>query len=168
MSLTLRRGLREEIGSWKIICIRVRIRRISSPERFVRSVPSKTTLPAAACSSCMTARPVVDLPQPDSPTRPRVSPSRTSKLMPETAWTFCPPAAGNSTTRSSTVRIMSSGGAVLSPIAPLAKPLAKCALPVPAISFLFLPVPLHPSFPYHLHPPSPFQSSFHLHSPTRL
>ena len=132
MSLTLRRGLSEEIGSWKIICMRVRIRRISSPERVVRSVPSKTTLPVVACSSCMTARPVVDLPQPDSPTSPRVSPSRTSKLMPETAWTFCPPAAGNSTTRSSTVRITSSN--------PPACDCAKCALPVPAISCRLLPV----------------------------
>ena len=33
----------------------------------------------------MIARPVVDLPQPDSPTRPRVSPCSTSRLMPETA-----------------------------------------------------------------------------------
>ena len=40
--------------------------------------------------SCMMARPVVDLPQPDSPTRPRVSPGSTSKLMPDTAWTFSP------------------------------------------------------------------------------
>ncbi len=33
------------------------------------------------------ARPVVDLPQPDSPTRPSVSPRRTSKLRPSTART---------------------------------------------------------------------------------
>ena len=32
-------------------------------------------------------RPSVDLPQPDSPTRPSVSPRRTSRLTPSTAWT---------------------------------------------------------------------------------
>ena len=32
-------------------------------------------------------RPVVDLPQPDSPTRPSVSPARTSKETSQTAWT---------------------------------------------------------------------------------
>jgi hypothetical protein len=41
--------------------------------------------------SCMTARPVVDLPHPDSPTSPRVSPSARSKLMSDTAWTLRPP-----------------------------------------------------------------------------
>ena len=44
------------------------------------------------------ARPVVDLPQPDSPTSPSVSPSATSKLTPETAWTVWPPLR-NSTTQ---------------------------------------------------------------------
>ena len=55
--------------------------------RAARSAPSKSTLPLVGGGSCMIARPVVDLPQPDSPTRPSVSPSRTSRLMPETAWT---------------------------------------------------------------------------------
>ena len=32
--------------------------------------------------------PVVVFPQPDSPTRPTVSPRRMSKLTPSTAWTF--------------------------------------------------------------------------------
>ena len=36
-------------------------------------------------------RPSVDLPQPDSPTNPSVSPLRTSKLTPSTARTACPP-----------------------------------------------------------------------------
>ena len=40
------------------------------------------------------ARPVVDLPQPDSPTRPSVSPSSTSKLTSDTAWTLRPPPGG--------------------------------------------------------------------------
>ena len=38
----------------------------------------------------MIARPVVLLPQPDSPTRPSVSPRRTSKLIPDTALTMSP------------------------------------------------------------------------------
>ena len=42
----------------------------------------------------MIARPVVDLPQPDSPTRPSVSPRTTSKLTPDTAWTVRPAAGG--------------------------------------------------------------------------
>ena len=51
----------------------------------------------------MIARPVVDLPQPDSPTSPSVSPRRTSRLMPDTALTTRPVRpTGNSTTRSST------------------------------------------------------------------
>ena len=33
-------------------------------------------------------RPVVDLPQPDSPTRPKVSPGKMSKLMSSTALTL--------------------------------------------------------------------------------
>src|SRR3546814_8695204 len=66
MSLTLRRGLSDEIGSWKIIWRRVRVLRSSSPRSFVRSVPSKSTSPLVGFGSCMMARPVVDLPQPDS------------------------------------------------------------------------------------------------------
>ena len=45
---------------------------------------------------------MVDFPQPDSPTRPRVSPVVTVKLTPETACTVWRPLR-NSTTRSSTV-----------------------------------------------------------------
>ena len=40
------------------------------------------------------AREVTLLPQPDSPTRPIVSPGSTSKLIPSTAWTGAPAAAG--------------------------------------------------------------------------
>ena len=38
------------------------------------SRPSKMTLPPVGSSSRVISRPVVDLPQPDSPTRPSVSP----------------------------------------------------------------------------------------------
>ena len=54
------------------------------------SWPSKMTLPARRRGSCMIARPVVDLPQPDSPTSPSVSPGSTSRLMSETALTLSP------------------------------------------------------------------------------
>jgi hypothetical protein len=57
----------------------------------------------------MSSRAVVDLPQPDSPTMPRVSPSMTSKSMPSTARTTFfgpkkPPAMGKCLTRPRTVR----------------------------------------------------------------
>ena len=61
-----------------------------------------------------TSSSVVVLPQPDSPTRARVSPRRTSKEMPETAWTVptrrlktAPFMSGNSLTRSVTRRTSS-------------------------------------------------------------
>ena len=126
MSRTLRRGFREEIGSWKIIWILVRASRIASPDNAVRLVPSKTIEPDVGLGSCIMARPVVLLPQPDSPTMPRVSPLRTSNEIPLTAFTLRPVRpTGNSTTRSSTRKRTSSV-------------LRRCALPVPAISFRFL------------------------------
>ena len=98
MSPTLRRGLSDEMGSWKIICICGRSRRSSSPPMSVSSDPSKLTVPPVGRLICMTALPVVDLPHPDSPTRPRVSPGRTSKLTSDTAWTLAPVRPmGNST-----------------------------------------------------------------------
>ena len=51
------------------------------------SRPSNSTVPPVGSSSRVTSRDVVDLPQPDSPTRPRVWPSLTVKLMPSTALT---------------------------------------------------------------------------------
>src|SRR5690606_9166589 len=54
----------------------------------------------------MMARPTVDLPQPDSPTKPRVSPRATSKLTSETACTVFLPAA-NVTVRCCTLSTMS-------------------------------------------------------------
>ena len=56
----------------------------------------------------MRALPVVDLPQPDSPTRPRVSPRSTSMLTSLTAWTLRPVLpTGNSTCSRSARRRMS-------------------------------------------------------------
>ena len=79
MSTTRRRGLSDEMGSWKIICIRGRVSRRVRRLSAVISWPSKRTEPEVGRGSCITALPVVDFPQPDSP------PWRTSKLTSETA-----------------------------------------------------------------------------------
>src|SRR5690349_16253687 len=50
-------------------------------------LPSNRISPAVGAISFMIIRPVVVLPQPDSPTSPTVSPRRMSKLMPSTART---------------------------------------------------------------------------------
>src|SRR6478752_2438347 len=122
MSRTLRRGLSDEIGSWKIICMRVRASRMSLPANWVSCLPSNRIEPLVGRGSCMIARPVVLFPQPLSPTSPSVSPRSTSKLIPVTALTFKPVRpTGNSTTRSST-RSITSGE------------LRRCAFPVPATS----------------------------------
>src|SRR5216683_5170522 len=63
------------------------MRRICSPGSCVSSVPSNFTEPLVGLYSCRIARPVVDLPHPDSPTRPSVSPFSTKKSMPSTART---------------------------------------------------------------------------------
>ena len=64
--------------------------------------PSKRTLPAVGSIRRSSSRPVVDLPQPDSPTSASVSPAASSKSMPSTARTTrasrarrSPCAAGN-------------------------------------------------------------------------
>src|SRR3954469_15573392 len=49
--------------------------------------PSNTSSPASGTSRCSNRRARVDFPQPDSPTMPRVSPLRTLKETPSTAWT---------------------------------------------------------------------------------
>ena len=56
-------------------------------EELTRSTPSKCTDPDVGRNSWRTVRPVVDFPQPDSPTRPSVSPGKTSKETPSTART---------------------------------------------------------------------------------
>src|SRR5262245_46489168 len=51
------------------------------------SRPAKAMLPAVGCSAARTSFEVVVLPQPDSPTRPRVAPALMAKLTPSTALT---------------------------------------------------------------------------------
>ena len=76
-----------------MICISLRSPRISvgSILRFLStlnsSCPLNTTDPALGVSRLSIVRPVVDLPQPDSPTRPKISPRRMEKLTSLTART---------------------------------------------------------------------------------
>src|SRR5262245_49239676 len=68
---------------------RPRIRRMARGDRRARSSPSNSMLPPtirpAGGSKPTIERQVVVLPHPDSPTRPRVSPSSRAKLTPSTA-----------------------------------------------------------------------------------
>ena len=72
---TVRRGFSDEYGSWKIICISRRSGR-SSAARELRDVAAVEARSRRAVGSSRRSsrRAVVDLPQPDSPTRPSVSP----------------------------------------------------------------------------------------------
>src|SRR5438309_6843169 len=67
--------------------MRWRTRRNFSPWSLVSSLPSTKTEPEVAGSSWTITRPSVDLPEPDSPTSPSVSPAWMSKLTPSTACT---------------------------------------------------------------------------------
>ena len=83
-----------------------RSRRYSRPVDLARSLPSKRTEPLVGLSRPTSMRPIVVLPQPDSPTRPSVSPLRMSKDTPATALTVptlrcsIPLVTGKSLTRS--------------------------------------------------------------------
>ena len=79
-SPTVSSGLREVSGSWKIIPIFLpRSRRRGSPRRAWMGWPvsriSPEAIRAGRSSSPTTALPVIDLPAPDSPTTPRISPA---------------------------------------------------------------------------------------------
>ena len=50
------------------------------------SLPWKHTVPPVMVSSRRRQRPRVDLPQPDSPTTPKISPLFTVRVTPPTAW----------------------------------------------------------------------------------
>ena len=95
MAATVMRGFRLANGSWKMICMSRARPRSSCGPIAPTSRPSNSTSPAVGSISRSTQRPVVLLPQPDSPTTPSVSPAASSKLTPSTACTW-------STTRRST------------------------------------------------------------------
>ncbi len=85
-------GFSEVSGSWKIMPISLpRIFRICSSDKAVRSWPLSLMLPVAMCppvgSRFMIDKAVIVLPQPDSPTMPRVSPGSSWNETPSTACT---------------------------------------------------------------------------------
>ena len=84
MSPTVIRGSSEEYGSWNTICILLRRYLISALLLIKRSL--KIISPPVGLYKCMMDRPTVVFPQPDSPTRPRVSPFLIENVTPSTAF----------------------------------------------------------------------------------
>ena len=70
-----------------MICMSRRRARSERLSRVVTFFPWNHTSPEVGSMSRRMQRPVVDFPQPDSPTSPRVSPAMMSNEMPSTAWT---------------------------------------------------------------------------------
>jgi hypothetical protein len=83
-------GLREEKGSWKIICISRRADFSSGLLSSKISRPLYSTLPSLLSLSLSMVLARVDLPQPDSPTMPRISPRYTEKDTSSTAFSMAP------------------------------------------------------------------------------
>ncbi len=88
MSPTFMRGLSELYGSWKMTCTFCLKGESFLESSFSRLTPSNTISPEVGRSSCRMQRPVVVLPQPDSPTSPKVSPFLMAKLTSSTALTW--------------------------------------------------------------------------------
>src|SRR5262249_51030841 len=93
------------------------------------SWPFSSTEPAFGRSSATTTRPIVVLPQSDSPTRPNVSPAATVNETSETACTaatwrckIAPAVTGNSLTRPRTSSSGGTGAPAVSPAGPGARP----------------------------------------------
>ena len=85
------RGLSDEYGSWKTMCISRRSGRSSRRDACVMSRPLSRIVPAVGSSSRTTQLPTVDLPLPDSPTSPSISPAPIVNDTPSTACTTPPP-----------------------------------------------------------------------------
>src|SRR5438309_1554256 len=88
ISPTVWRGSSEAKGSWKMIASSLRMRRSEGPDSRSRGSPLKTISPSLGSTSRRIERPRVDLPQPDSPTSPSVSPCLIVRSMPSTARTW--------------------------------------------------------------------------------
>ncbi len=97
MSLTRQRGLRLAYGSWKIICMRRRASRCTTLFAVCVSivVPSNVIDPREGRYSPTMSRATVDLPHPDSPTSPSVSPRAMVKLTSSTARRIWRPSRSN-------------------------------------------------------------------------
>ena len=89
------RGLSDANGSWKTICISRRSGCICLRPALVTSWPRNRIDPSVESISRMIARDIVVLPQPDSPTRPSVSPSSIDRV---TSLTACTRATSRSNT----------------------------------------------------------------------
>ena len=87
MSKTGRRGSSAAIGSWNTTWMSLRNCLRSARFRPPVRLPKTVIVPCAGSARLRISSSVVVLPQPDSPTRPRVSPERMSKEMPSTART---------------------------------------------------------------------------------
>lgn len=79
-------GFNDAYGSWKMICIRFLYSFSSLSFRSAISFPSNRMLPEVTSCKRMMLLPVVDFPQPDSPTSPNVSPFLIVKLRSSTAF----------------------------------------------------------------------------------
>ncbi len=86
----VKRGLSESVGSWNTIWMRLRIDDLANSFAGMAPIssPSNVTMPDVGSSRRITIIEVVDLPHPDSPTRPTLSPRLTSNEMPSTALKF--------------------------------------------------------------------------------
>ena len=78
-------ALSEANGSWNTICTAAPERQQLGAPVVDGSTPSKRTEPPSGVSSMSSVRASVDLPQPDSPTRPSVSPRCRSRVTPSSA-----------------------------------------------------------------------------------
>ncbi len=82
------RAFRAVAGSWNTTEMTRPMVRRSAAVRLVTSVPLKNTRPSVGFCRPHITFAVVDLPQPDSPTMPRVSPGMSLRVRPRTAWTL--------------------------------------------------------------------------------
>ena len=87
-------GLNEVEGSWNTIWMCWRVSQSSLPLSLVMSLPWKKISPSLGVSSQTRKRMKVLLPQPDSPTRPRVLPLYIFRLTSLQAVSSLPPLAG--------------------------------------------------------------------------
>ena len=82
------RAFRAVAGSWNTTEMTRPMVRRSAAVRLVTSVPLKNTRPSVGFCRPHITFAVVDLPQPDSPTMPRVSPGMSLRVRPRIAWTL--------------------------------------------------------------------------------
>src|SRR3954466_15070010 len=100
----LRRGLKDDSGSWNTICILRRIGRQARSPHAVMSCPVTRIRPALGRYRRNTVFPNVVLPDPGSPTTPNTSPRPNERLAPSTARKLPEPRVGKATTRLLTSR----------------------------------------------------------------